>query len=139
MRNLYLLFSIFISLSFSAQQDYDWLKLNRYKIAVLSDSINENSGLDFFQDRLFTINDSGNTADIFAINKETGKIKNVFRTNLNNKDWEAITSDSTALYIGDFGNNVGSRKDLLIYKIPFDSLRRNSAFTGSQSIPFYYP
>lgn len=136
MKKYILLFSILISLSFSAQQDYDWFKINKYRIAMLSDSIKENSGLDFFNNRLFTFNDSGNSSEIFEINKETGKIKNVFKTNLINKDWEAITSDSTNLYVGDFGNNVGSRKDLVIYKIPLkDSLDIN----GITQFPFSYP
>lgn len=139
MKKLTLLFSIFISLSFSAQQNYDWFKINKYRTAALSDSINENSGLDFFNDRLFTINDSGNSSEIFEINKETGKIKNVFKTDLINKDWEAITSDSTNLYIGDFGNNVGSRNDLVIYRIPFDSAFVGLNISEIEPIPFYYP
>ena len=139
MKNFFLLFSIFISLSFSAQQDYEWFKINKYRTAVLSDSLNENSGLDFFNNRLFTINDGGNSSEFFEINKQTGKIKNVFRTNLINKDWEAITSDSANIYIGDFGNNVGARKDLVIYKIPFDSAVRAPSSNSAQSIPFYYP
>ena len=139
MKKLTLLFAIFISLSFSAQQNYDWFKINKYRTAVLSDSINENSGLDFFNDRLFTINDSGNSSEIFEINRETGKIKNVFKNDLINKDWEAITSDSTNLYIGDFGNNVGSRNDLVIYRIPFDSAFVGLNISEIKPILFYYP
>ena len=139
MKKFFILLSITISLSFSAQQDYEWFKLNRYKTAVLSDSISENSGLDFFNKKLFTINDSGNSSEIFEINKNTGKIENVFQTNLINKDWEAITSDSLNIYIGDFGNNVGVRKDLVIYKIPFDSVSPGSRISNAQAIPFYYP
>lgn len=139
MNKIIILFSILISLSFSAQQDYDWFKISKYRIAVLSDSIKENSGLDFFNNRLFTFNDSGNSSELFEIDKNTGKIHNVFKTNLINKDWEAIASDSTNLYVGDFGNNVGSRKDLVIYKIPVDSTFRALSFTSIQQIPFYYP
>lgn len=136
MQKFILLFSILISLSFSAQQNYEWFKINKYRTAVLSDSINENSGLDFFNKRLFTINDSGNSSEIFEINKETGKIENVLKTDLINRDWEAITSDSTNLYVGDFGNNVGSRKDLVIYKIP---MRDSIDLAGIEQFPFYYP
>ncbi|QOW09519.1 hypothetical protein Q73A0000_03635 [Kaistella flava (ex Peng et al. 2021)] len=139
MKKFFLLFLILSSLSFSAQQDYDWFKINKYRTAILSDSLNENSGLDFFNKRLFTINDSGNSSEIFEIDKTTGKIQNVFKTNLINKDWEAITSDSTNIYIGDFGNNVGARKDLVIYKIPFDSSVRAPSSNNAQAIPFYYP
>lgn len=139
MKKLTLLFSILISLSFSAQQDYDWFKINKYRTAVLNDSIKENSGLIFFNDRLFTINDSGNSSEIYEINQQTGKIKNVFKTDLINKDWEAITSDSINIYIGDFGNNVGVRKDLVIYRIPFDSALMALNINNITPIPFYYP
>lgn len=139
MKNYFLFVTIFISLSFSAQQDYEWLKLKPYKVAVLSDSLKENSGLEFFQKRLLTFNDSGNSSEIFEINRETGKVKNTFKTNLKNIDWESITSDSTHIYIGDFGNNAGTRKDLKIYKIPFDSLEKALSSKNVQEIPFYYP
>ena len=139
MKNFFILLSILSSLSFSAQQEYDWFKINKYRTAVLSDSLNENSGLEFFNNRLFTINDGGNTSEIFEIDKFSGKIQNVFKTNLSNKDWEAITSDSTNLYIGDFGNNVGTRKDLMIYKIPFDTLVTALSSNNAQPIRFYYP
>ena len=139
MKNFFILLSILSSLSFSAQQEYDWFKINKYRTAVLSDSLNENSGLEFFNNRLFTINDGGNTSEIFEIDKISGKIQNVFKTNLINKDWEAITSDSTNLYIGDFGNNVGTRKDLMIYKIPFDTLVTALSSNNAQPIRFYYP
>ena len=134
------LFIFLISfLSFSAQKEDQWLKINRYQVAVLSDSLKENSGLDFFRNRLLTFNDSGNSSAIFEIKEKTGKIKNIFKTNLINKDWEAITSDSTHLYIGDFGNNAGTRKDLKIYKIPFDSIATNSKENNAQEISFYFP
>ena len=32
-----------------------------------------------------------------------------------NNDWEDITQDEKRLYIGDFGNNLGDRRDLRIY------------------------
>jgi len=55
------------------------LKLNKYKTAVLSDILSENSGLAFFNNRMFTINDSGNTPDLFEIDQTTGEIKKFFR------------------------------------------------------------
>ena len=139
MSRFYIIFALFISVSFSAQQDLEWLKLKPYKIAVLNDSLKENSGLDFFQNRLFTFNDSGNTSDLFEIEKTSGKIKKVYKTNLKNVDWESLTSDSTHIYIGDFGNNTGTRKDLKIYKIPFDSTFKALNLNTIQEIPFYYP
>ncbi|HPZ25818.1 MAG TPA: hypothetical protein PKV58_07825, partial [Kaistella sp.] len=61
------------------------------------------------------------------------KVLKTIKTGLKNIDWEAIASDSMYFYIGDFGNNAGTRKDLKIYKIPYDN---NSA---AQEIPFFYP
>lgn len=111
--------------------------VKKYEVAQLSDTIQENSGLNFFGKQLFTFNDSGNTSELFEINPASGKILNVLKTNLRNKDWEALTNDGKNFYIGDFGNNAGTRKDLKIYKIPFknDSLKLDSIKT----LAFYYP
>ena len=129
----FVFFSIFI---FSQQQKN--LSLNKYKTSVLSDSIKETSGLNFFENRLFTFNDSGNSSDIFEIEKSTGKILKTFKTGLKNTDWEALANDGKYFYIGDFGNNAGTRKDLRIYKIPFENrniFRKDSV----KIIPFFYP
>lgn len=136
MKKILFLFSFLFALNLYAQQDLKWLKIKKYKVATLSDSLKETSGLTFFRDKLYTINDGGNSSEVFEIDKSSGKILDVIKTDLKNKDWEAITSDSTNTYIGDFGNNVGTRKDLKIYKIPFkDSVKIDSI----QEIPFFYP
>ena len=139
MKNLFLAIFVLISLNFSAQEEIQWLKIRPYLVAELSDSLQENSGLDLFQNRLLTFNDSGNSSEIFELNKNSGKIKNSFKTNLKNTDWEAITNDSTNIYIGDFGNNAGTRKDLKIYKLKFDRTTDSLNVTSAQEISFYYP
>ena len=93
----------------------------------------ETSGLTFFREKLYTINDGGNSSEVFEIDKSSGKILKTIKTGLQNHDWEAIASDSLHLYTGDFGNNVGTRTDLRIYKIPFE----NSGET--KIISFFYP
>ena len=136
MKKILSLFSFLFALNLYAQQDTKWLKIKKYKVATLSDSLKETSGLTFFREKLYTINDGGNSSEVFEIDKSSGKILDVIKTDLKNKDWEAITSDSTNIYIGDFGNNAGTRKDLKIYKIPFkDSVKIDSI----QEIPFFYP
>ena len=82
------------------------------------------------RDRLYTFNDGGNPNLVFEIDENSGKILNKLQANFPNKDWEAITNDGENLYIGDFGNNAGNRKDLAIYKI------ENS--TNSYKIQFNY-
>lgn len=137
MHKLFSLLSFFVVLNVSAQQNLKWLKLKNYKVSTLSDSLRENSGLTFYGDRLYTFNDGGNSSEIFEIDKNSGKILKKIKTNLPNKDWEAIANDGENFFIGDFGNNAGNRKDLVIYKIPFqdNSIQKDSIKT----ISFKYP
>lgn len=129
MKKLFIFLSFLISI-YSFSQKLEKIPLRKYRIATLSDSLKETSGLTFFKDKLYTFNDGGNPNLVFEIDKNSGKILNKFQTNFPNKDWEAITNDGENLYIGDFGNNAGNRKDLAIYKI------ENS--TSSSKIQFNY-
>src|SRR5690606_41727006 len=97
--------------SFTAPQTR-FFKLKKYETAAFSDTLKENSGLSFFNGKLYTINDGGNSSEIFEIDPKYAKIKSSFQTSVKNVDWEAIASDSVSLYVGDFGNNAGTRKDL---------------------------
>jgi len=132
---LYVLVFLF-GFQISAQK-VESLNLKKYKIAVLSDSLRESSGLTNIDGRLFSFNDSGNTSEIFEILPGSSHIEKTFQTGLKNIDWEAITNDGENFYVGEFGNNLGTRKDLKIYQIPFknDSLIVDSIKT----IPFFYP
>lgn len=136
MRKLFILHFLLISfLGFS--QKIEKLNLKKYKIAILSDSLQESSGLTNLDGRLFSFNDSGNTSEIFEITPGSSYIKKTFQTGLRNIDWEAITNDGENFYVGEFGNNLGTRKDLKIYQIPF---RNDSVIANfSKTIPFFYP
>lgn len=113
------------------------LNLKKYHIAVLSDSLRESSGLTNFDGKLFSFNDSGNSSEIFEIKPGSPHIEKTFQTGLANIDWEAITNDGKDFYIGEFGNNLGTRKDLKVYQIPF---RNDSLVVDSiKTIPFFYP
>ena len=136
MRKLFILHFLLMSfLGFS--QKIEKLSLKKYKIAVLSDSLQESSGLTNLDGRLFSFNDSGNTSEIFEIKAGSSFIENAYPTGLKNIDWEAMTNDGENFYIGEFGNNLGTRKDLKIYQVPFknDSLIADSI----KIIPFHYP
>lgn len=136
MRKLFILHFLLISfLGFS--QKIEKISLKKYKIAVLSDSLQESSGLTNLDGRLFSFNDSGNTSEIFEITPGSSYIKKTFQTGLKNIDWEAITNDGENFYIGEFGNNLGTRKDLKVYRISF---RNDSLIVDSiKNIPFFYP
>ena len=78
----------------------------------------ETSGLIFYNDKLITHNDSGNSAQLFEIDTISRTItRTVTITNVTNIDWEDITQDDTHIYIGDIGNNRGAREDLSVYRI----------------------
>lgn len=115
MKTFFIFLNLFFSIIFYSQK-IEKLPLRKYRIATLSDSLRETSGLTFLKDKLYTINDGGNTNEIFEIDKKSGEILKKIKTNFTNKDWEAITNDGENIFIGDFGNNAGSRKNLMIYK-----------------------
>lgn len=136
MKKVFLLL-IIITFQTAFSQQAEIFKLKKFRVSVLSDSIQETSGLNFFDGKLYTFNDSGNPAELYEIDKNSGRILKVLKTNAENKDWEALTNDGQNFFIGDFGNNAGTRKDLKIYKIPFQNneLQNNVMKT----ISFYYP
>ena len=132
-------FLLFIVLTFQTafSQQAEIFKLKKFRTAVLNDSIQETSGLNFFDENLYTFNDSGNPAELYEIDKNSGKILKVLKTNAENKDWEALANDGNNFYIGDFGNNAGTRKDLKIYKIQFQNNQLQNDLM--KIISFYYP
>lgn len=146
MKKFILIFTVFVfQAAFSQQADF--LKIKKYRINFLEDQVQETSGLNLLNGKLYTFNDSGNKPEIFEIDKNDGKIIQTFKTNLINKDWEALTNDGENFYIGDFGNNTGTRKDLTIYKVPYENLVmiNTSKIPDSErtldgvKISFYYP
>jgi len=88
------------------------------KIESLPSKVEETSGLIWYADGIWTHNDSGGEAAIYKLDSETGEIiQTVFISNGKNVDIEDITQDENYIYVGDFGNNYGTREDLTIYKI----------------------
>lgn len=103
----------------------------------LSDSLIRTSGLISFDNLLWTHNDHFDST--FYGLDFNGKIKKkITIPKLKTNDWEAISQDSTYIYIGDFGNNnLGNRKDLRILRIA-----KQSFYTTNpkiDTIAFSYP
>lgn len=95
-------------------------------LSPLPKTVSETSGLIFWQNSLWTHNDSGGKPEIYKIDTASGKItQTVFLDGVINFDWEDITQDEDFIFIGDFGNNGGDRKNLSIYKIPKASIPLN--------------
>jgi hypothetical protein len=111
------------------------------RIGNLPSILNETSALLITDGKVFTINDSGNAADLFEIDSATGFVKKKTRiSNYSNVDWEDIAADSTNIYIGDFGNNNGTRTDLRILKVKKSSVYNpDSLNIRAERIRFSYP
>jgi len=108
---------------------------------LLPDILEETSGLIFYSDELWTINDSGNDAILYKLDTAAGNIiQEITINNAVNTDWESLAQDEQYIYIGDFGNNSGNRDDLGIYIIAKEDLPESG--NGSVSagyIAFTYP
>ncbi|MEP6646547.1 MAG: hypothetical protein ABJC12_05625 [Saprospiraceae bacterium] len=88
-------------------------------ICKLPKELDECSGLKSLNASLFVaLNDGGDkpVLYLFDLNKENAARK-VKVSNVENNDWEEIETDNDFVYIGDTGNNGGTRHNLAIYKI----------------------
>jgi len=94
----------------------------------------ETSGLEIVNNNLITINDSGNPSNLYYLNQDGELLFRRIFNDLKNNDWEDLTADEEFIYIADTGNNLDTRENLRIIKIPIDS--ENNYF---EIINFHYP
>ena len=107
-------------------------------LSTLHTDVRETSGLAQIGSRLYTHNDSGGTATLYEVNATSGTvIRSISVIGADNVDWEDLACDDTYLYIGDIGNNDGSRSDLKIYKVLKDDINNLNA-VNSEVISFSY-
>lgn len=107
-------------------------------ISNLSNDVSETSGLFVHQGEVWTNNDSGGDAALYNIDAITGEvIRKVFIKNIPAIDWEDIAKDDDFVYIGDFGNNNGNRKNLRIIKFPLIELDQDT-ITSATIMTFNY-
>ena len=86
-------------------------------------SLDESSGLIFWNGRLWSHNDSNGADSIYSFAPDNPSDIISYWAGAPNRDWEAIEQDEDYFYIGDFGNNgFGNRKNLRIFKISKESL-----------------
>ena len=91
--------------------------------SLLPEEVRETSGLFFHNGRLWTHNDSGGKPILYGLDTTTFEVvQRVTLANAKNKDWEDICTDGENVYVGDFGNNKGNRKNLRIYIFPLSDL-----------------
>lgn len=140
------LFSLlwFFSAGIYAQSVIDTLDIENYRIKKipLPDKLQEISSLDYYDGYFWGNNDSGNEPEIYKIDPESGKILQTVRVeNEKNKDWEEISFGGGYVFIGDFGNNRGKRKDLRIFYFPVSELDSDEKEIKVQAekIEFHFP
>lgn len=108
-------------------------------VRILPDSLVECSGVIFWNNLLWMHNDGGNKPVLFGLD-EKARIKTKIHPAKINNDWEDIAQDSNHIYIGNFGNNSGSRKNLNILKINKNKILKGTDSTiNSELISFSYP
>lgn len=109
----------FVSIVLYGQVEKNILDLSEYpEKYILSSQINETSALEFYNDFLYTCNDSGGEAEIYKLSTLDGKIVETIKIKgVKNVDWEELARKGDTLFIGDFGNNLGIRKDLTVYQV----------------------
>ena len=100
--------------------------------------VEETSGLLFLDGKIITNNDSGDAANLYEIDSLTGTLlRTININNATNVDWEDLADDETYIYIGDFGNNNGTRTDLKIYRILKTDFKNNTQ-VSPEIISFSY-
>ncbi len=93
------------------------------KLKVITDlpkSLKETSAIEKIKgsELLWVIEDAGNKNNLYGLNENGKIIKDIDIDNVQNIDWEDLTSDDRGnIYIGDFGNNEKKRKRFAIYKV----------------------
>lgn len=89
------------------------------QIGKMPDVVNEGSGLVFSKDSsLWTLNDGGGAAEIYKVSRSGQLLATLQLPGAKNNDWEELSADNRGnLYVGDIGNNLNWRHDLVIYRV----------------------
>lgn len=117
-KNQIILCSLIFLFSYTNQIFAQKSKLSLKDALPLSEELNEISGAIYWNGYFWAINDGGNKSYLFGLDTTTFEIKKrIYIDNSANIDWEDIAQNETHIFIGDIGNNNGSRAFLQVYKI----------------------
>ncbi len=115
---------------------YDPVSVSPLHTYSLSDQIERTSGLIFWDGYLWTHNDHEDII-LYGLDTTSATIEHKYPLKgVVNFDWEEISQDQNYIYVGDFGNNTGDRKDLHILRIDKSSLKEGN--TDIDTIWFSY-
>jgi len=103
-------------------------KDNIQPVVALPHDLNECSGMiEVGKNTFIGINDGGYKPILFVFTDDKKvETRMVKVSGVENNDWEELADDEDYLYIGDFGNNAGNRRNLMIYKIRKDDVMKLS-------------
>ncbi|TNE72221.1 MAG: hypothetical protein EP333_07970, partial [Bacteroidetes bacterium] len=91
----------------------------------LDDQLLEISGIVPFEGGYLALNDGGPDTHLYVLDS-VGRIKRKIYVSTENIDWEALTSGDGHIYIGDVGNNFGTRVNLRVIEIDLDQLNKDT-------------
>jgi hypothetical protein len=108
-------------------------------VRELPRELNECSGMVMLDDKTFVaLNDGGDNPNLYLFSEDKSKKIRIIKVDvLRNNDWEEITRDEKSIFIGDFGNNSGVRRSLVIYKIKIEDLLTSDK-VPAEAIQFSY-
>ncbi len=98
-------------------------------LGELPNAIRECSGLAWKKNHLWAQNDGGNVPMLFELDTLDGSVLRSIRMATGNWDWEDLAESPDHLFVGDFGNNDGSRQNLSIYRISENQLLQDTIWT----------
>ena len=111
-----------------------------YDLPVMLEEI---SGLEKVGEEFYGFNDSGGEPEIYKFTATNPvEINQTIRiSNAKNVDWEEMAMSVNYMYIGDFGNNLGMRKDLKVFFFPRKNINPALTFqeVKADTIGFFYP
>ena len=89
--------------------------------------------------RFWSHNDSGHAPEIFALDSEGHALATVKIEGGNLVDWEAMETDGEGgMWIGDFGNNLNRRRDLILYRVEEPGHQIPRTLQVSDTVRFRY-
>lgn len=89
----------------------------------------------------WTVNDGGNPAALYAIDRNGRRLATVTLADVRNVDVEALADDHEGrIYVADVGNNQGSRKTVVVHRLPEPPVRdQQDGYRSEASWELRYP
>ncbi|MBV0932102.1 hypothetical protein [Marinobacterium weihaiense] len=102
------------------------------RLGLIDDVVNETSGLAEYGGYVWTHNDSGGGARVYALDPDTASLRATYTLqDALNIDWEELAQDDRHLHVLDCGDNLGYRRWRQVYSVGWQDLDA----AGGTSVP----